>query len=101
MITVAEIQDGIERKRNQDPNVALAIEDWLERIVLPQFVILSLDVEVAREWSRLMRGQPDRFLNDAMIAATANVYGFQAVTRNVRDFEQLDVPVFDPFEHGG
>ncbi len=101
VVTVAEIQDGIERRRNQDPNEALVIEDWLERVVLPQFLILSMDVEVAREWSRLMQGQPDRLLKDATIAATAQVYGFQVVTRNVRDFDQLGVPTLNPFEFTG
>lgn len=35
-------------------------------------------------------------IEDALIAATALVYGLTVVTRNVRDFEPLGVPVLDP-----
>ena len=32
-----------------------------------------------------------------MIAATARVHGLTVVTRNVRDFADFGVPLFDPF----
>jgi toxin FitB len=35
---------------------------------------------------------------DAMIAATARVHDLIVVTRNIRDFEQFDVRVLNPFE---
>jgi toxin FitB len=34
---------------------------------------------------------------DALIAATAMAHGALLVTRNVRDFERLDVPLLNPF----
>lgn len=37
-------------------------------------------------------------IEDMMIAAIAKVNGLALVTRNVRDFEYLDVEVVDPFE---
>ena len=35
---------------------------------------------------------------DAFIAATARVHGLTLVTRNVRDFANLDVTLLNPFE---
>lgn len=37
-------------------------------------------------------------IEDMMIAAIAKVNGLVLVTRNVRDFEYLDIEVVDPFE---
>ena len=34
---------------------------------------------------------------DAMIAATAAVHNLTVVTRNLKDFERLGVPAFNPF----
>jgi hypothetical protein len=34
---------------------------------------------------------------DAMIAATARILRLTVATRNVRDFEQFQVEVYDPF----
>ena len=38
---------------------------------------------------------------DALIAATARVHGMTVATRNVKDFEQADVHVLNPFEPVG
>jgi toxin FitB len=45
-----------------------------------------------------MHRKSDEIMEDAMIAATASVHGLTVVTRNIRDFEQLGVPTFKPFE---
>ena len=37
------------------------------------------------------------YIADVMIAATARLLGATVVTRNVRDFEPLGVPVFNPY----
>ena len=96
-VTIGEIQAGIEITREQDPVRAEELEAWLDDRVLGDFDVLTLDGSAFREWARLMHRQSDTLIQDAMIAAVAVVHGLTVVTRNVRDFEQLRVPVLDPF----
>jgi predicted nucleic acid-binding protein len=44
-----------------------------------------------------MHRQSDTVYEDAMIAATALRHKLTVVTRNVRDFERFNVPIFNPF----
>jgi predicted nucleic acid-binding protein len=37
---------------------------------------------------------------DMMIAATAIIYDMTMVTRKIKDFTNLGVPLFNPFEFG-
>lgn len=97
-MTVAEIQQGIERTRDQDPARAEELEAWLERVLLPSAQVLAMDTQVCRAWARLMHHRSDTLAEDAFIAATAQCHGLTVVTRNVRDFVALGVPVLNPFE---
>ena len=95
-MTVAEIQRGIEITRGQDPSKAVEIEAWLDELLVTGQV-LALDAGVCREWARLMHQRSDTLTEDAFIAATAIVYRFQVVSRNVRDFKALGVKALNPF----
>ena len=95
-MTVAEIQRGIEITRGQDPSKAVEIEAWLDELLVTGQV-LALDAGVCREWARLMHQRSDTLAEDAFIAATAIVYRFQVVSRNVRDFKALGVKALNPF----
>ncbi len=95
-VTIGEIQAGIEAKRENDPIKADEIERWLEE-VLVSFGVIPADAAAFREWARLMHGQSDKLLKDALIAAVGIVNSLTIVTRNVRDFERLGVRVVDPF----
>ena len=44
-----------------------------------------------------MHAKPADLIADAMIGATAAAHNLTVVTRNLRDFERLGVPAFDPF----
>ena len=72
-VTVGEIQAGIEITRGQD---AAAV----------------------RSWARLMHRQTNDPIEDAMIAATAEVHDLIVVTRNVRGFARLGVRTLNPFD---
>ena len=95
-VTIGEVQSGIEISRERDPAKAEALEKWLVQ-VLSSHRVLPMDAEAFRVWARLKQGRPRSLLEDAMIAATAEVHGLTVVTRNVRDFRQLGVKVLDPF----
>jgi hypothetical protein len=97
-MTVAEIQQGIERTRDQDVLRAAELEAWLERSLLPSAQVLAMDAPVCRAWAKLMHHRSDTLAEDAFIAATAQCHGLTVVTRNVRDFAALGVVVVNPFE---
>jgi predicted nucleic acid-binding protein len=44
-----------------------------------------------------MHQRSANLIEDALIGATALVHNFTVVTRNLRDFERLEVPAFNPF----
>lgn len=96
-MTIGEVQAGIENVRRRDVARAGEIGEWLESL-LTEFTVLPADADCFRVWARLMHGQPERLLADALIAATAIVNSLTVVTRNVRDFQQLGVPVLNPFD---
>jgi predicted nucleic acid-binding protein len=94
--TIGEIQAGIEITRERDAAKAAEIEGWLEQVSSAHGV-LAMDAAAFREWARLMHRRSDALVEDAMIAATANVRGLTVATRNVRDFAALGVAVVNPF----
>jgi predicted nucleic acid-binding protein len=96
-VTVGEIQAGIELTREQDEAKAAELEAWLEQVAA-SYAVLPMDATAFRVWARLMHCRSDTLIEDAMIAATAQVHGLTVVTRNVADFKAFGVPVLDPFK---
>lgn len=95
-VTIGEIQSGVEIVRERDAAKAAEIESWLEQVVAT-YNVLAMDARAFRCWARLMHRRSDELIEDAMIAATADVHNLIVVTRNVRDFEQLGARTFNPF----
>ena len=96
VVTVGEIERGIERQQRRDPVHAHALAAWLDRLLaLYGDRILAVDLAAARRWGRLSHliGHEGA---DLLIAATALEHGLTVVTRNVRHFEPTGVPVLDP-----
>ncbi|MBL1258290.1 type II toxin-antitoxin system VapC family toxin [Methylocystis sp. Sn-Cys] len=97
VVTIGEIQAGLEITRERDEAKAREIENWLE-LVAQSYNVLPMDAAAFRCWARLMHRRSDDLVEDAMIAATAMVHGLTVVTRNVRDFEAFGVRALNPFE---
>ncbi len=98
VLTVGEIECGIERQRQLNPPFAERIAAWLD-IILRTYEgrILAVDVAVARRWGRLSHQIGNKGL-DLAIAATALEHGLTVATRNVSDFEPTGVPFLNPFD---
>jgi hypothetical protein len=62
-----------------------------------QCCVLSAIGGAFTTWARLMHRNSDMFYKDAMITATAKVYGLTVANRNVADFRALGFEVFNPF----
>jgi toxin FitB len=95
-VTIGELQSGVEMTREQDPIKAMEIEAWLERVA-STYNVLAMDARTFRCWARLLHRRSNNLVEDAMIAATAEVHNLTVVTRNVRDFVLFDVRTLNPF----
>jgi toxin FitB len=97
VITVAEIERGIERLRKPDAAFARDLTAWLE-FTLRAFAerILPVTVNIARRWGRLSGQIGNREL-DLAIAATALEHGLTVVTGSTKHFQRTGVPLLDPF----
>ena len=102
-VTITEIEDGIAKaKREGATRKARDLTAWLETVLhLYAARILPFDLATARlagSLSDRARGQGHApGFADIIIAATAQRLGLTILTRNVRHFEPLGVPVHDPF----
>jgi predicted nucleic acid-binding protein len=95
-VSIGEFQAGVELTRDQDPVRAADIETWLDRIAAT-YNVLPVDAPVFRCWARLMHHQSRVLIEDALIAATAQVHDLIVVTRNIQDFRSFGVRTLDPF----
>lgn len=102
-ITIGEIKRGIEKlpdgaRRRQ------TLSEWLEEDLLLRFQgrILQLDVPVMLEWGRLVAGLEHQGRKlpalDSLMAAQALYHRHNLVTRNVKDFQDTGVQIFNPWE---
>lgn len=101
VVTLAELRYGVERmpagarRKNLDR--------WLEQELPLRFEgrILTVNSLVADAWGKVLArsesvGRPLGAV-DAFIAATANVYQLQLVTRNVSDFHAVVKTIVNPW----
>ncbi|MBY0448091.1 MAG: type II toxin-antitoxin system VapC family toxin, partial [Hyphomonadaceae bacterium] len=94
VVTVQELERGTLLMERRDAAQGAILRRWLEEAVLAKLAsrILPIEVAVARRCAQLHVPNP-RPERDALIAATALVYGLTVVTRNVADFEPMGVSV--------
>ena len=104
VVSFAELRHGVERLPGGPRRERLAA--WIADDLTTRFHgrVLPVDRWVADAWGAVMaRGQRAGVAlepMDAFFAATAAAHDLTLVTRNVRDFACLDIPVHNPWEDG-
>ena len=97
VVSIGEIQRGIEKKRKNDPDFSASLTRWIEDLLrLYGDRVLPVTPAIARCWGMLSA----RIGNDSadlLIAATALTHGLQVATRNTRHFMATGVNVINPF----
>jgi predicted nucleic acid-binding protein len=98
VVTIGEIERGIERQREINPHFGDDLAAWLD-VILRNYEgrILPVTVAVARRWGRLSHQIGNKGL-DLAVAATALEHGLIVATRNVSDFTPTGVSVINPFD---
>ena len=97
VVTVGEIERGIARQRQSDPEFALRLGEWLDSLIeMYGDHILGVNLAVARRWGQLSARIGNQSA-DLLLAATALEHGLVVVTRNVRHFQSTGVELTDPF----
>lgn len=99
VVSVLEMRVGALQREQDDPPQATSLHRWLDRQVLPTFAgrILPVSLAVAERCASL-HIPTEREDLDMLIAATALVFDFAVVTRNVRHFAPTGVRIVNPWE---
>jgi predicted nucleic acid-binding protein len=101
VMTIAEIESGIERQRKStslaQQAFAQELQTWLTALELAYAPrILPITVPIAKTFGRLSAQLGNQSV-DLLIAATALHHNLTVVTRNVSDFTPTGARVFNPF----
>lgn len=97
VITLEEITYGLTAKPNA------RIQSWFEQFLQTNCQILPITDAIARQAGILRgtlqtQGKP-RTQADMIIAATAQIHQLTLITRNIRDFEDCDISLLNPFDN--
>lgn len=101
VLTIGEIQKEISKL--PDNPKKLELQSWVSNELVARFEgrILSVDVEVAAVWGKLLGSAEKQGrklpVMDSLIAATANTHNLTVITRNTRDMERCQASVFNPW----
>lgn len=99
-VAIAEVAFGIEKIRPEERAARLAegLDEWRRRFSNRIFPFAE-DAALAygELMGRAVRAGRTRTVQDGMIAAIAKVQGAAIATRNITDFEGLDIELVDPW----
>lgn len=97
-IVLMELEQGVLLLERRVARQGAMLRQWLEQQVRPAFEgrVLPVDDRVALSCARLHVPNPCKE-RDALIAATALVYGMTVVTRDTADFAPTGVPLLNPW----
>jgi toxin FitB len=98
VVSVGEIERGIEKARKSDAVFANELGRWLETLLTVYGEhILPVSTPIARRWGSLSAKLGNDGA-DILIAATALTHGLTVATRNVKHFSPTGASVLNPFE---
>ncbi len=101
VVTIGEIKSGIENVKSLEKKQKL--NRWFEQDLLVRFEnkIVSIDVETMLIWGKINQKLKSKGkslpIMDSLIASSCINAGFTLVTRNEKDFQNLDINVINPF----
>lgn len=104
VLTLGELREGVDRLEPGRRRTQL--DRWLTTDLPERFDgrVVGVDTAVAARWGALRaaaaRSGRTVPVVDGLIAASAAEHGLTVVTRNVRDFAALGVPLVDPWTAG-
>lgn len=99
VLTLGEIRYGIEKIKEENRRVQLTL--WLEKELAVWFGnhVLELNAEIADRWGYLRAHHRTLPVIDSLLAATAMTRDLTLVTRNVKDFTDIDgLKIVNPWE---
>jgi toxin FitB len=97
VVTIGEIERGIEKCRNTEPEFAQALADWLDMLLsVYGDNVLSVTPPIAKRWGTLS-ARLNHEGADLLIAATALEHKLTVATRNVKHFKPTGVALVNPF----
>jgi predicted nucleic acid-binding protein len=99
-VTFAELREGVQSDENEPRRRYLA--KWIEATAeLFRETTIPLDDAILIDWLRisrqLNRQRIARQAPDLLLAATARVHALTLVTRNIRDFANTGITVYNPW----
>jgi toxin FitB len=99
VITLGEVERGIEKVRKTDAPFANTLSSWLDKLTLIyDSNIVPFEASHARLWG-ILSARHGHEGSDVLIAASALSLGLKVATRNVDDFARLGVDCINPFEY--
>lgn len=103
IISIAEIQKGIFKIQDSQPQRALQLNAWLFSLE-EQFSgrILEINSQVLKMWAEIngiseAKGKKLPII-DSLIAATAAIHKATIVTRNTQDFQFISISTLNPWD---
>lgn len=103
VMTLGELKHGIYKLPSSSEK-RKKLEAWVESDVRSFFQnrVLEISIPIAEKWGMMIAEVRKSISNvppvDFLLAATAQIYGLEVATRNVKDFKIMNVPLFNPWE---
>ena len=100
VFSIGEIHKGIEALPISNKRAEL--EYWLDSEIMPWFGkrVVPVTLAIAECWGKVSVRRCPRPVVDTVLGATALVHKLVVVTRNVKDYGDMGVTIFNPWELG-